>query len=193
MVDEVGACPRMSHEELDRKHVRLETIARRTCRNDVARRVRAALGERVDVIQCCVCVFEGSGAIHTATPAVAQGGELDRSFLLSGREAPDAASDAAGRTRKGNAVTVSSGHFTSLEKTTPRTRKELPVTGCRTSWSVTHGSACTCVAPCAIASHTAYADVGRWCSSASGCVGGGEVSPRRRISGMKSRNAQERR
>ena len=191
VVNEVGASQRIAHEELGGEHIRLEAIARWTGRNNVSLRVCTALGQGMHVIQCGVSVFQGRCTVDAATPTVAKRGKLDGSLLLGGKDAPDATHDAAGRTRQGNAVTVSSGHFTSLEKTTPRTRKEIPVTGCRASWSVSHGSANTCVARRAIASPTASADVGLWQSSASGCVGGGEKVARRRISAKKLRITQE--
>ncbi len=57
-------------------------------------------------------------------PAVAHSRVLDGLFLLRGEEAPNASENAAGRTWEGNAVTVSSGHCTSQEKTTPRTGRD---------------------------------------------------------------------
>ena len=98
MMDEVAARPGISREEFDGKHVRLEAVARRARRDDVARRVRSALRKRVHVVERGAGVVERCCAVHTATPAIAHGGELDRSLLLGGKDAANAAHDTARRT-----------------------------------------------------------------------------------------------
>src|SRR4051812_48180611 len=72
------------------------------------------------MIERGACIVEVRCAVHAAMAAVAHRGVLDRSLCLGGEKAPDASHDAAGRAWEGDAVTVSSGHCTSLEKTTPR-------------------------------------------------------------------------
>ena len=96
MMDEVAARPRIAHEEFSGEHVCLEPIAGRACRDDVARRMRSTLRERMHMVERGVLVVERRGAIHAAPPAIAQRGELHRSLLLRGEEAPHTAHDAAG-------------------------------------------------------------------------------------------------
>lgn len=98
MMDEVAACPRIAHEELNGKHVCLESIARWACGDDVAGCVGSALGQGLDVVQRRVLIVEWRCAVHTAPAAVAQGGELDRTLLLGREEPPDVAHDAPGCT-----------------------------------------------------------------------------------------------
>jgi hypothetical protein len=82
VVDEVAARPWVAHEELDRKHIRLQAITRRTGGNDVARHVCPALGQWVHVIQRRVLIVQRRGAVHASTATVAERGQLDLALLL---------------------------------------------------------------------------------------------------------------
>src|SRR5436190_3209183 len=78
--DEIAARPRIAEKELRGEHVGLEAIAGRTCRHDVARRVRASLRERMHVVERRTIVLEGRAAINTSATAVSHRGELERSL-----------------------------------------------------------------------------------------------------------------
>jgi hypothetical protein len=88
--DEVAARPRMAEKELRGEHVRFETIARRTRRDDVARRVGASLGERMHVIERRTLILECRAAINTSATAVSHRGELECSLVLCGEQSPNA-------------------------------------------------------------------------------------------------------
>ena len=98
VVNEVAAGGGVAHEEFRWEHVRLEAIARRTRGNDVACDVRAAFGERMDVVERRAREVKRLGAVHAPPAAVAHRGELERSLLLGGLEASNAAKDSARRT-----------------------------------------------------------------------------------------------
>lgn len=191
IMNEVASCPWISHEEFGGEHVGLEPVAWGTRSHDVAGCVRAALGKWLDVIERGMFIVEGGRAIDATPAAVAQGSELDRALLLGREEAPDAAHDAAGCTAERNAVTVSSGHCTSLEKTTPRTRKGflsrgVACFGRRRTGGPAH-------APRRARAHYPlhHSDVGSRCSSASGCVSSADVCAAVGISGIDAAFAQE--
>ena len=81
--DEVLPCPRIASEELGRKEIALEAITAATGENDVARHMRAAMRQRMYVIQGCEIELERSRAVHTSAAAVAHGSAFDRSFLVA--------------------------------------------------------------------------------------------------------------
>ena len=139
--NEIAPGPGMAEEELRREHVGLEPIARRTRGYDVARRVRAALGERMDVVERRARILEWRAAIDTAATAVAHGGELECSLVLCGEQSPHAAKEisrGAGGAGEGDAVTVSSGQSHLAGKDDTPRREKLPRAGCRASWSASH-------------------------------------------------------
>jgi hypothetical protein len=74
----------MPQEELRGEHIGLEAIARRARRDDVARRVRAALGEWMHVVERGARILERGATIDAAATAVSHRGELERSLVLRG-------------------------------------------------------------------------------------------------------------
>ena len=56
--DEVEACPGVASEEFSRQQISFESIAGSARQNDVARSVRAAMSERIHVIQRREIEFE---------------------------------------------------------------------------------------------------------------------------------------
>jgi hypothetical protein len=194
VVNEVAARPWMTEKELRRQQVRLEPVARRTRHDDVARRVRAALRERMDMVERGARVVERRGAVHTAAPAVSQRRELDRSLVLVRREPPNPTQETSWRARcagKRDAMTVSSGqsHLAGKDDT-PRRESSLTRGVVQRGRRGTGGGS-TCDALAALASPTASC-TGLWCSFASGCVGreSGMV-PRCPISAVSVPFAQE--
>ncbi len=75
-------------------------------------------------------VLEGRGAIHASPTAIAERRELYSSLLFGGQEGTGAPQVIATRVGESDAMTVTTGHCTSLKKTTPRTGM-VPVAGCR--------------------------------------------------------------
>src|SRR5690348_3553416 len=139
--DEVAPCPWLAEKELGGKHVRLESIAGRTRRNDVARRVGAALRQRVDVVEGCARVLEPRATVDTTATAVAHRGELERSLVLCREQSPHATKQIAGCAwcaGETDAVTVSSGQFHLAGKDDTPRREMLPRAGCRATWSSSH-------------------------------------------------------
>jgi hypothetical protein len=120
---EVRARPRVGGEESIWKEIAFQAIAAGAGENDVARVVRAAVGERIDVIQGRGLEIQLDGAVDAAPAAVAHRGALDGAFVPSPAEVFDAgvtraSADAgvAGKPGKHDAVMLSAnGHFTSLE------------------------------------------------------------------------------
>ena len=98
VVNEVAAGGGVAHEEFRGEHVRLEAIARWAGGDDVACDVRAAFGEGMDVVERRVREVEWLGTVDASPAAVAHRGELERSLLLGGLEASNAAKDSARRT-----------------------------------------------------------------------------------------------
>jgi len=133
IVDEVVSRPRIAEEELRRQHVGLEAVARRTGCHDVTRRVCAAAGERMHVVERRMRVVERSGAVDATPAAVPDGGELDGAFLLGWQEPTHAAEDPAMSAGERDAVTVSSGQSHLAGKDDTPHREEVPVAGCRAS------------------------------------------------------------
>ena len=179
LVDEVAASPGVAKKELSGQHVGFQSIARWARRDDVAWRVRSALGERMDVVERGARVLERRGAIDAAASAVAQGGELDGSLVLGGDEASQVtqkASRRAGCAGKRDAMTVSSGQSHLARKDDTPRREDSLTRGVAHIGRRRTRDASTCVALAALASPTASCIAGNSCSFASGCVGSGMVS-----------------
>jgi len=70
----------MAREEVLRQLIGFQQIARPARDNEVARRVRAAMCERMDVIERGDGDVKRCRAVHAPTAAVAHGGALDRVF-----------------------------------------------------------------------------------------------------------------
>ena len=64
--------PGMAREEVEWEHIAFEAIARAAGRDQVARVVCAAAGQRHDVIEGGRAMIESRGAVHAALPTVAQ-------------------------------------------------------------------------------------------------------------------------
>src|SRR5215468_1118755 len=92
--DEVETRRRKSREELVRKQIALEAIAARTCEDDVAGNVSAAMRQRLHVVECSEIELEPGGAVDAAPAAVAHRSAFDGSFLMSKGNRLGAASDA---------------------------------------------------------------------------------------------------
>src|SRR5690348_17327590 len=94
--DEVETGPGIAGEKLRRQHVSLQPVAARAGENDVARHVRAAVRERVNVVERGKVEVERRRAIDTAASTIAHRRALDRSLLMAGRNVLAA----AGRSRE---------------------------------------------------------------------------------------------
>lgn len=77
---EVRAGERVPCEELVRKHVSLQPVARGAGGNEVARNVRAAARQRIDVVERRFSRVERMAAVHAAPAAVAHRGALERAL-----------------------------------------------------------------------------------------------------------------
>src|SRR5262245_58570582 len=91
--DEVQTRRRKSCEELLRKQITLEAIAARACEDDIAGNVRAAVRQRLHVVERSEIELEPGGAIDAAPAAVAHRSAFDGSFLMSEGDRPGAMSD----------------------------------------------------------------------------------------------------
>jgi hypothetical protein len=91
--------------------------------------VHSSLGERMNMVERGALVFERSRAVHAATSAVSQRGELDGSLVLGVDEAPNSTQETSGRARgarERDAMTVSSGQSHLARKDdTPRRENSL--------------------------------------------------------------------
>jgi hypothetical protein len=87
---EVGAGPGIGGEENRRKEVRLEAIAARAREDNVPRMMRAAVRERIYVIERCGFEVEGGGAVDAAATAVSHGRALYRALVSGSAEGGDA-------------------------------------------------------------------------------------------------------
>jgi hypothetical protein len=85
--DEILAGPGVAREELRRQEIAFEAIARSAGENDVARNVRAAVRQRLNVIQRGEIEFQVRAAVHAAAAAIAHGRTLDGALLVP-REEP---------------------------------------------------------------------------------------------------------
>lgn len=77
----------MPHEELDGKQLALEAITACAGGDEVAKRMRAAVSERIHMIERGVREFEGLGAVDAAATAVAHGRALNRVLVVGCRQA----------------------------------------------------------------------------------------------------------
>lgn len=64
----------MPFEELERQHIAFEAITRAARRDEIARIVRAAAGQRHHVVEGGAAMVESRRAVHAALATVAQGG-----------------------------------------------------------------------------------------------------------------------
>ena len=101
--DEVLPGPRIAREKLRRQQVALQTIARPAGEDDVARDVRAAVRERMNVIQSGEIEFQMRAAVHAAAATITHGRALDGALLIPREESFAAAADAGG-SREGDPV-----------------------------------------------------------------------------------------
>lgn len=69
----IRSCPRISFEEIERKHTALETITRTTGRHKISGIVRSATSQREDMIEGGTAMVETLGTVHAALTAVTQG------------------------------------------------------------------------------------------------------------------------
>ena len=128
VANEVGAGPRISSEELVRQHVAFQAIARRTRRDQVARRVRPALRHGVHVIERRDVDRQWNGAVDAASAAVTHGSVLERTLEAVIVGVARAAAETARCAGKRDSVETTSRHCTSLRKENPATG-QLPVRG----------------------------------------------------------------
>ena len=82
--DEVQSGPRISHEEFARQHVAFEAIAASTREHEVARDVRAAVREGIDVVERREIKLQRRRAVHTTPAAVPHRRAFDGALLMSG-------------------------------------------------------------------------------------------------------------
>ena len=82
---------RISQEELLRHHIPLQSITRSTRDHEISRRVGAAFGERVDVVDRREVEVEGRAAVDTAATAVAHHGALERAAVFPPEDLADLA------------------------------------------------------------------------------------------------------
>src|SRR4051794_31793645 len=91
--------------------------------------MRAALGQRMHVIECRALVLQCRAAIDASAAAVSHRGELERSLVLCGEQSPNATQEASGRAGcawESDAVTVSSGQSHLAGKDDTPRREKLP-------------------------------------------------------------------
>ena len=125
---EVGAGPGMRGEEVVWKEVTLQPVTAIAREDNVARMMRAAVRERIDMVERRRVEVEGGGAVNAAPAAVAHGRAFDGALVPGAAELigawPPGATWEVGKAWKHDAVTLSTnGHFTSREKATPRDRR----------------------------------------------------------------------
>ena len=80
---EVRSRLRVSREELVRQHVSLEAITGRTGNHEVARRVRAAAGYRMNVVKRRFNRCEVMPAVNTTPSTIAHRGALERTLVVA--------------------------------------------------------------------------------------------------------------
>jgi len=81
--DEVETCPRIAGEEFRREEIALEAITSSAGRDEIARRVDAALGEREDMVDRSEVELERGGAVDAAPAAVTHHCVLYRALLVA--------------------------------------------------------------------------------------------------------------
>jgi hypothetical protein len=120
---EIRAGPRILCEEFVREGIALQLIAANAGKNDVAGMVDSTVCEGIDVIERCRLEVQRRGAVDAATTTVPHGRTLDGTLESGSAKVryPGTLGAAEASGGKHDAVTLSSdGHFTSLEKATPR-------------------------------------------------------------------------
>ena len=95
VADEVRAGPWVARKEILGKQITLEKVARPAGRDEVARRVRTAVGARMNMVEGGSSDVERRRAVHTATSAIAHGRALDRMLEGADRHAASAAGEPA--------------------------------------------------------------------------------------------------
>src|SRR5690348_15954278 len=96
-----------------------------TSEDHVARVVRSSVCQRMDMVQRGGLEVEGGSAINAAATAVAHGGAFDGSFVARAPKRSAGAAVMVGGPAnmiggEDDTMTLTNGHFTSREKTTPR-------------------------------------------------------------------------
>ena len=71
---EIRPRPGMAREEVEWEHIAFEAIARAAGRDQVARVVRPATGQRHHMIECSGVLIETHRTVHTPLAALTQGG-----------------------------------------------------------------------------------------------------------------------
>ena len=120
---EVRTGPGMFREEFVREGIALQLIAADAGQNDVARVMHTAVGERVDMVERRRLEVQRRGAVDAAAATVPHGRTLDGALESGSAKVRDPGTSGAAEASGGkhDAVTLSAnGHFTSLEKATPR-------------------------------------------------------------------------
>jgi hypothetical protein len=82
--DEIEAGPGIPGEEFGRQQVAFQSVAPRARQHDVARHVRAPVGQWMHVVESGEFEVERGGTVHAASAAVTHGGAFDGSLLMSG-------------------------------------------------------------------------------------------------------------
>jgi hypothetical protein len=108
--DEVVTRPRVTHEEFNRQQLALEPVALAARGNEVAERVRSAMGQRIDMVESGVRELERGSAVHAAPAAIAHRGAFNRVLVVGGRDGPWTAR-VGGGVRTKSSVIVPSGQF----------------------------------------------------------------------------------
>ena len=128
---EVHAGQRMRGEKFRWQPIAFQAVTAAACEDDVARVMRTAVGEWIDVIESGGVKVQRGAAVHATAAAVAHGCTFDRALVARAAKVADSRGGAfearagkSGESGKHDAVILSAnGHFTSLEKATPRTGK----------------------------------------------------------------------
>jgi hypothetical protein len=89
--DEILSGPGKADEKFRRQHVPFETVAPRAGKDEVARRVSAAMCERMDVVERGEIKLQCGGAVDAPAAAIAHCRELYCSFVRPAGNLFDAA------------------------------------------------------------------------------------------------------
>jgi len=120
---EIRAGPGIFCEEFVREGIALQLIAANAGEDDVAGMVDTAMGERVNVVERRRLEVQRRSAVDAAAATVPHGRTLDGALESGSAKMryPGTLGAAEASGGKHDAVTLSAnGHFTSLEKATPR-------------------------------------------------------------------------
>lgn len=118
----------ISKEEFKGEHVPFHPIAGTAGHHEIARRMRAALRERVYMVDRCEVEIEGGAAVDAATAAVAHHGPFQGAFMFPPEDLLDLALHAARGAGEWNAVSAMLGHCTSPKRSDAQ-RRGFPVLG----------------------------------------------------------------